>query len=1853
MGGIGGVSEDQHGPGGAVAEAATEPESPTSGVEAKSGTVEILIDAIDTYYYASSHRSVVRQLTIRNIDVPEDADDIVLSVEVESPLAIAPLHPFKIALPAFLPRDEKVLHSVRMAPNHRALALLDESLRGEIVVTASVGGVDVGSARAPITFLAFNQWMHRPEYFDSLAAFVQPNAAALRPVLTRTGELLRERTGRDATEGYQSLSSDPDRVHHTAHAVFDALGELGLPYSEPPASFEGYGQKVRTPEVVMAERAATCLDSAVLYASCLLALGIEAYLVIVDGHAFTAYRRGHPDEAYDWEALRQILRQSVCDNPNEIALLASAGLLSPVETTFFTAERDKTFADAESQDQSYFTTRVSALQALVNIEYAREHGVPPIPSQQVLAAGGDPAAGEEPVVAAWADQAPAAGPAPGGETERAVMDAIDAPPRVKSWLRSLLDLTFTNPLLRMGGAAGTRGVYRFELPDGLLGPIEDRLMGAGSVDIRLATQAPAALLRDPADVTGLAAELTNSGRLYSPDLVTYEKETARIRTQVAETEPSFPPAQVAKVTADFLGVEYGKELDRQLGALRRKAREIETQTGANTLFLTIGTMEWTETGTSRGRNTNNQGRAPLFLIPVRLSGKAKTGYKITADDTADVIPNYCLLEKLRQTHGLVIDELERPVTDDAGIDVDRMIAKVRETLGKANIRDAVVVEDAYLSVLNFSTFRLWKDMRDHWQTFMESPVVRHLVENPNETYDDPEPAETVDAESLLCPIECDQSQLEAIRMAVEGRSFVLEGPPGTGKSQTIANLLAASIAAGKKVLFVAEKQAALSVVKKRLDKAGLGSFCLDLHDKGSKPDQIRQQIRASLDFAPLDLGTEWTEINARWDVDRSVLDDYRHSLHDASPSGHSAWTARQEQMSIGDGPSFEIPAAFAAQDESMKTAVRNALLNLPRLLGSNPVQPGGAWSFASSTDFAAIDQAALATAVASLATLRDGLASQDANVTAISSGIADPEGFEAVARSLESWLSGQLPTDAELAQIASPAWRASGDATFARLDRFLETQATALRVFVPGIFSVDLSAAIAAGVEAESAGMFGRGKKTKAFNAQVAPYLLAPTELPTSDLLRLLQGVVGVAPELASIHQAIGSIPGLRPAPGWSPLDPTAVGALRDQVLRLGADANVLSSPAAVSTRAALATGWQPTQGTVDLFRSAAGWWTELGRLTGTTTETMARWRNGRSFASAWEASEPVWKSDAPRFLQLQRWTELLASLVPLEAAGLAAISTAILQGEVDPESAYERFRRGFITTALRERLDAGRIDLFDGRSHDRRIADFRDRDAARRTMIRDLIPSQLVEQRPVRGGRRIGKWGSLEQELNRKSRRLSIRHLVTEYSDILPDLAPCFLMSPDSVARFIPPGSITFDMVVFDEASQIKVAESIGALGRARSVIVVGDTRQMPPSQFGGGASPDPDAESDLDEDAVLQDLESILSECVESNLQRLYLECHYRSRHEALISFSNHHFYENRLTTFPSPAGPGATPISWHRLDGRFDRTSKGELLRTNAVEAEAIVADIVRRVHDPATAHESIGVVTLNVQQQALILRLLEETGDERVKALIEDEGEGGLIVRNLESVQGDERDVIILSIAFSPPVVVAADGSESRGRLPLHFGPLINKGGERRLNVAVTRARSEVVVYCSFDPEEMRLKENASLGLQLLRTYLLDARDGHARSGDLVGRAPTPPDLHRSEIAAALRERGLKVRENVGLSDFRIDLTVGRPDDDDWAVAVLLDGPGWAARSTVYDRDALPAGVLQGAMGWRRVERVWFPMWLNARDEVLSDIERAVELALTEPEPSPVTDSERALPPEASPDETELGPLPRPTAPSLRL
>jgi hypothetical protein len=397
--------------------------------------------------------------------------------------------------------------------------------------------------------------------------------------------------------------------------------------------------------------------------------------------------------------------------------------------------------------------------------------------------------------------------------------------------------------------------------------------------------------------------------------------------------------------------------------------------------------------------------------------------------------------------------------------------------------------------------------------------------------------------------------------------------------------------------------------------------------------------------------------------------------------------------------------------------------------------------------------------------------------------------------------------------------------------------------------------------------------------------------------------------------------------------------------------------------------------------------------------------------------------------------------------------------------------------------------------------------------------------------------------------------------------------------------------------------------------VVVVGDSKQMPPTSFGelsGDVVDDPDLSEAL---GGVADEESILSECVQAGVPRRWLSWHYRSQHESLIAFSNAVYYEDRLSTFPTPKLAAVGPqtdgvgVSLVRVNGEFQRT-RGPLHRTNTVEAEHIVDEVQQRFAVTEGAVPSIGIVTFNVQQRTLIESLLRDRRDERIVEAL-DSTEEGLFVKNLENVQGDERDTIFFSTAFS---------ANRYGKLPLNFGPLNREGGQRRLNVAVTRARRQVIVFCSFDPDQLRAEETSSRGVKDLRAYLDLAAAGPGVLDTLVTRhrRSVIVDRHREAVAQALRDHGLVAVTNVGLSEFKIDITVALPDAPDQPrLAVLLDGLDWASRGTVGDRDGLPIEVLSGLMRWPAVERVWLPAWLTNPEPT---IERLLAAAEERPEPS---------------------------------
>jgi hypothetical protein len=611
----------------------------------------------------------------------------------------------------------------------------------------------------------------------------------------------------------------------------------------------------------------------------------------------------------------------------------------------------------------------------------------------------------------------------------------------------------------------------------------------------------------------------------------------------------------------------------------------------------------------------------------------------------------------------------------------------------------------------------------------------------------------------------------------------------------------------------------------------------------------------------------------------------------------------------------------------------------------------------------------------------------------------------------------------------------------------------------------------------------------------------------------------------------------------------------------------------------------------------------QLWKVLAPTETSLSRWQGSSTLFEAIHRSLPIWKEDVDNntYRKLQRWLAFAEQVEVLDHESLANFKNQLLTGEISGNSALPAFDRALMSATLVVVGESNDLDVFDHASHNRRIGEFITLLSEREKMLRTVIPQMLVDARQFSAGAKTGAVGQLRTELGSKNRGArSVRSLIAKYPDLISSLAPCFLMSPDSIAKFLEPGKLQFDLVLFDEASQIPVATAIGALGRATSVVVVGDSRQMPPTMIGIASGDTPEDEvgtrPEEEESAVITDSESILDECLEASVEQEWLAWHYRSQDELLIKFSNDKYYEGRLSSFPSPytVVPGCG-ISYIRVNGQFDHGGS----RTNAIEADAIVAEIKRRAHHPLLNKSSIGVVTLNEEQRKLVASKLADANDPAITALLEHEDDQeNLFVLNLESVQGRERDVIILGTSFSK----RAGG----GKMPLNFGPLIKAGGERRLNVAITRGRREVVVVSSFEPEE--LQDAKSVGMVHLYEYLQLARAAAAgqRPESNVA-SPAADDMHRSLVAEKLRERSLIVKVGHGLSSFKVDLAVTLPGfEDRWLVGVLLDGKVWASRPLALDRDALPVNVLQNLMGWKRLARVWLPSWRRDPDEIVEDI-----------------------------------------------
>ena len=489
----------------------------------------------------------------------------------------------------------------------------------------------------------------------------------------------------------------------------------------------------------------------------------------------------------------------------------------------------------------------------------------------------------------------------------------------------------------------------------------------------------------------------------------------------------------------------------------------------------------------------------------------------------------------------------------------------------------------------------------------------------------------------------------------------------------------------------------------------------------------------------------------------------------------------------------------------------------------------------------------------------------------------------------------------------------------------------------------------------------------------------------------------------------------------------------------------------------------------------------------------------------------------------------------------------------------------------------------------------FRDLDKNLQQLERSRIAHQ-VQQRQIPSGNNVGPprtytdLALISHQLGLQRASISVRELVHRASAALRQLKPCFMMSPTTVAELLPRETDLFDLVIIDEASQVLPADAIGAIARGKSAVIVGDPQQLPPTTFFRGAGVTAEGE----DGALVDSTEAILDLALAVWTPARKLHWHYRSRHSSLIQFSNEKFYNNELVVFPSRfEGYGEDGVNYRLVeDGIYEN-------HRNRIEAQAVVDAVLAFVTDHGNWNKSLAVVAMNQTQRDLLDEMLDEaaTRNRDLRRFIA-KWESTLdpfTVKNLETVQGDERDVIFVSTVFGP--------SNPGATVAQTFGPLSQSGGERRLNVLFTRARYRVDVFSSMSASDVRPGPGANRGPHILRDYL-----GYAATGELQGRVETGAALQSSfeeHVAGRLTAAGYEITPQVGVASYRIDLGVRhREYPHGYLLGVECDGATYHSAPSVRDRDRLREAVLRG-LGWD-IYRIWSTDWFSDPDREMTKL-----------------------------------------------
>lgn len=1609
-----------------------------------------------------------------------------------------------------------------------------------------------------ISVLPANFWGGESRQPELLAAFVKPNGVYAESLVRQVTEVLEKGSHGRSADGYQSNTRE--KPYLMVAALWNVIFAQRLAYVSPPQSFARQGQRIRLASDISASKISACLDTSLLFASCIELMGLNPVIALGKEHAFVGVWL--IDESFP------VLTN---DDPMDLRKRVDARDLVLFESTLVTNEAPVTFEQSKAYARDLISEdKEDDFVFVIDIKQARARKIRPLSTVENKLEEKESGSNKGlslPVV-------PPLPPVRAGE--QVVAETPDT--RIDAWQRKLLDLTKRNSLLALKDRAVAIKLY---CPD--IASMEDSLADGASFRFLSAEESP----------------LNDSER---------SEETFRLQAG-SNIHKEYALEQLNKNV--LLANMRRNKLEQNAINLLRKAKNDLEDGGSNTLYLALGMLRWKE-----NPEDDRSYRAPLILMPAELtrsSARAPIKVRQLSDETP--IFNMTLIEFLYTEHSIDLNQFREALPEDeSGVDVQLIWSTVRAAIAEQSGFE--VVEDLVLASFSFAKYLMWKDLKDRMDDLKENPFVKHLVDHPQDAYVQDanfvlrdQVDEKVDPEKVFTPLNCDSSQLVAVEASGRPQDFVLEGPPGTGKSETIANIICHNMALGRKVLFVAEKMAALHVVYRRMEKIGLDHLCLELHSNKANKKAVLEQLRVASGRRDEAKSDGWVESVRGLKEKRDRLNNFVQELHKKSIYGLSVRDAitrdvfykNKHALSLAWPLGFDsAPVNTESKLDEMLEAVKLAALAYNDISHLNPSQ------------------------FRILKARRWSNAWQSQVVDCLSR-------YKAAVQDL-------YPSAAILSSHFNVALHENTIANVVRVN--------SLAQLIESTESNPISYLVAKGVRdlLESLGKLGTDKKEfdqtlNAVGHNVSPEILANS--PVSEWINIYEGAKG---SWFKRFFAKIKINGAAKKLGYEKFSDMGMLSDLEKGVRLQESIVSLAAPFEEDK---IWQGWDTTPESLNdaAVRGKAAY-KALVDIIGLTDDPVvvinaikAKLIDGRdflyssnvishknNFKRCWnayiavaskaqklelgfDANLPL-EAVVPAIDELitseskyKAWTEWLAAKESIEAYQLNKLTEGLEARTILSDDAEDQVLTAFCRWIAPQLIDTSDdLRQFKASSHEQLIHEFRELDAQVAHTTSDYVAAIAAQTVPDPFAKDSPKeFGVLARELQKKTRHKPVRSLFNEMGFRLLDLCPCMMMSPLSVAQFLPSNFNGFDLVVFDEASQMTTWDSVGAIARGKNVIVVGDPKQMPPTSFFSGAVDvdNPDEE----------DLESILDQALAARLPHLRLKGHYRSRHETLIAFSNSKYYENSLVTYPS-ADTKESAVTLHRVEGVY---SKGTG-RNNPIEATAVVNEIVKRLTDPARCHQSIGVVTLNTEQQRTVEDLLDDARRKhpQIEAYFKStDTYDGVFIKNLESVQGDERDIIILSLGYGP--------TEAGGRtMSMNFGPLNKSGGERRLNVAITRATTEVIVFSSFDSSMIDLSRSSALAVEHLKHYLEFAEKGPIalaeQSTAAYGVDQFDSDFEQA-VAWALRDKGWKIQTQIGVSKFSIDLGVTHPDHPGVYLACIeCDGATYHGSPSARDRDRVRHAVLEN-LGWRLV-RLWSTDYFQDPEEAIAKIDRRLNEILEE-------------------------------------